>query len=177
LEKAREAMGRYYDRGRLAAPDYKVGDLVMLNGKNLRSRRPSRKFDLKMYGPFKIEEIISRMAVRLRLLESWGVHPTFHVKLLEPFRTSARRHAINLDHVMEEMAGMVTSTEFEPEEILGSSFNRVRNMVLYLVRWKDFPAQADWTEEPLDHLEDFLELVEEFHRRNPEAVRDERVIL
>ena len=39
LEATRERMGRYYDRSKKHAPPYAVGDLVMLNGKNIRTRR------------------------------------------------------------------------------------------------------------------------------------------
>jgi len=35
LERTRKAMGRYYDRKAKQQPDFKVGDLVMLNAKNI----------------------------------------------------------------------------------------------------------------------------------------------
>jgi len=44
LNYTREAMKKYYDRKALQQPDYKEGDLVMLNGKNIRTKRPSKKF-------------------------------------------------------------------------------------------------------------------------------------
>lgn len=56
LEKTREAMGRYYDQKAKQQPDFKVGDLVILNAKNIRTKRPSKKLALKLYGSFKILE-------------------------------------------------------------------------------------------------------------------------
>src|SRR5207237_2780924 len=91
LEHSREVMGKYYNRSRLAAPEYKEGDYVMLNGRNLKTRRQCRKFDHKLFGPFRIEQVISPMAMRLRLPRSWRIHNTFHVKLLEPYRISTKR--------------------------------------------------------------------------------------
>ena len=38
LKETREHMGMYYDRSRKEAPPYSVGDLVMLNGKNISVR-------------------------------------------------------------------------------------------------------------------------------------------
>ena len=35
LEETHERMGKYYDYSRKEAPPYSVGDLVMLNGKNI----------------------------------------------------------------------------------------------------------------------------------------------
>jgi len=175
LEKAREVMGKYYNRGRLEPPNYQVGDLVMLNGKNLRTRRSTKKFDHKMFGPFRINKVVSPMAVRLTLPRGWNIHPTFHVKLLEPFRSSPTDDDVDDEEILEEMDGLITSGDFTPEEIMGSSFNKVKNKVLYLVRWKDFPERENWSEEPLEHLWDFEDLVNDFHQRNPEAVQDERL--
>jgi len=38
LNYTRDAMKKYYDRKALQQPDYKEGDLVMLNGKNIRTK-------------------------------------------------------------------------------------------------------------------------------------------
>jgi hypothetical protein len=71
------------NRRREAAPNYKVGDLVMLSSKNLRTTRPSRKLDWKSVGPFPIVEVISSHAYRLQLPSSMAqVHPVFHPVLL-----------------------------------------------------------------------------------------------
>jgi len=49
-------MRRYYDRKDKQQPDFKVGDLVMLNAKNIRTKRPSKKLAPKLYDLFKILE-------------------------------------------------------------------------------------------------------------------------
>ena len=54
LEKPREAMKKYYDRKTIPQPDIKVGDRVMLNAKNIRTKRPSKKLAPKMYGPYTV---------------------------------------------------------------------------------------------------------------------------
>jgi hypothetical protein len=90
LEETRESIGKYYDKKSKAAPKYKVGDLVMLNSKNIRTRRPSKKLDFKNHGPFKVAKVISPTAVRLDLPESWKIHPTFHGALLEPVTGKVR---------------------------------------------------------------------------------------
>src|SRR5690606_7007646 len=70
---------------------FKVGDLVMLDGRNLRTRRPTKKFDHKLYGPFKIIKKIGENAFELDLSEhpTMRVHPVFNVALLEPYRSSS----------------------------------------------------------------------------------------
>jgi hypothetical protein len=38
LEKAREGMKKYADQQRKEVPTYQVGDLVMLDGRNIKTR-------------------------------------------------------------------------------------------------------------------------------------------
>jgi len=52
LEAAQERMRRYTDPDRKEPPAYQVGDLVMLSGRNIKTRRPSKKLDHKNHGPF-----------------------------------------------------------------------------------------------------------------------------
>jgi len=56
LDQTREAMKKYDDRKAIEQPDLKVGDQVMLNAKNIRTKRPSKKLGLRLYGEFKILE-------------------------------------------------------------------------------------------------------------------------
>ena len=53
------------DKKRTKAPVYEVGKLVMLNGKHIKTKRPSKKLDKKLHGPFKISQVLSPTAVRL----------------------------------------------------------------------------------------------------------------
>ena len=54
LKKIPEAMKKYYDHKAIPQPDIKVGDRVMLNAKNIRTKRPSKKLAPKMYGPYTV---------------------------------------------------------------------------------------------------------------------------
>ena len=60
----------------------------MLNAKNIRTKRPSKKLAPKLYGPFKILEQRGELAYKLEISDQWKIHPVFHVSLLEPYRTS-----------------------------------------------------------------------------------------
>jgi len=67
LNYTREAIRRYYDRQALKQLDYKQGDLVMLNGKNIFTKRPSKKLSPKLYGPFKIMQAKGQHAFKLEI--------------------------------------------------------------------------------------------------------------
>ena len=90
LEKTRESMKKYYDRKATAQPNIEVGDLVMLNAKNIRTKRASKKLSPKLYGLFKVLEKKGIRAYKLEILPRWKMHPVFHVSLLEPYRASNR---------------------------------------------------------------------------------------
>jgi len=65
LKQAQERIRRYTDPARKEPPAYQVGDrLVMLSGRNIKTRRPSKKLDHKNHGPFQIKKIVSPLAVR-----------------------------------------------------------------------------------------------------------------
>ena len=85
-------MGRYYDKSKKTAPPFKAGDLVILNSKNVRSRRAAKKLDAQLFGPFKVIELVDRsgMSVELELPKHWRVRNVFHTFLLVPYHASAK---------------------------------------------------------------------------------------
>jgi hypothetical protein len=174
LVKAQERMRRYTDPHRKETPEYQVGDLVMLNGRNIHTRRPCRKLDHKNHGPFQIEKVVSPLAVKLTLPRKWKIHDVFHVSLIEPYRTG-NRDPPDPSKVLREADEIESSPEYDVNEVIGSTKKGCR--VLYLVKWLDFPDLQDWTNEPFDNFsEGGQQKLQEFHRRNPHVVKDYRVV-
>jgi len=67
LESTRESMKRYYDRKATEQPSIEVGDLVMLNAKNIPTKGPSKKLSPKLYGPLKVLERRGSRAYKLEI--------------------------------------------------------------------------------------------------------------
>ena len=131
LEENLEWMRKYHDWKSKDAPKYMVGHLVMLNGKNLRTQRPSQKLDHKMQGPFKIEKVVSPLRMRLLLPRRRCIHNTFRVSLLEPYRVSKKtfRTPVDAEQVLEEAKEMdVDEGLWLIEEVMGSSLHSQGNM-------------------------------------------------
>jgi len=167
-------MRHYTDPHRTEPPKYQIRDLVMLNGHNIKMRRPSQKLDHKNHGPFQVEMIVSPLAGRLMLLRKWKIHNIFHVSLLKPYRTSKHRVPPDPSKILREAHDIEQSKEYDVDEVLGST--RKGRRVLYLVKWLDYLDRKDWTEEPYDNYSlGGLEKLREFHRRNPDALRDYRL--
>jgi hypothetical protein len=73
-----------------------------------------------------------------------------------------------------DVNGYKYETGYKVEEIMGSQYSKERKLVLYLVKWKGYPEEADWTEEPYENFDD-KRLLMENHRRNPQAAKDNRI--
>jgi len=182
LECTRERMSRHYDKRSKEAPKMKVGDLVMLSSKNLRTWHPSKKLDHKMQGPFEIEKVVSPNTVMFKLSRRWRLHNVFHVSLQELYRVSSKAsHALpdpeRVRNEADEMDVDVEEGQWEIDEIMGSSYDQDGN-IKYLTKWVGFPEEENWTEEPLEHFLGSGEgMIRAFHRKHPNAAKDPRVRL
>ena len=88
LEQTREAIKKCYDQRATPQPDIDIGDLVMLNAKNIRTKRLTKKLSPQQYGPFKVLEKRGNRALKLDISPRWKMHAVFHLSLLEPYKVS-----------------------------------------------------------------------------------------
>jgi len=84
-------MRKYYDGKAQQQLNIKVGDLVMLNAQNIRTKRPTKKLSPRIDRPFKVLEVKKGERVfKPEISPRWNIHLIFQVSLLEPYRASAR---------------------------------------------------------------------------------------
>jgi len=83
-------MKKHYDRRVIPQPDIEIGNLIMLNAKNIKSKRPTRKFTPRLYSPFEVPEKKGNRAFKHVIPARWKIHPVFHLSLLEPYKVSDR---------------------------------------------------------------------------------------
>ena len=150
LEETRERMGKYYDKASKEPPPYGVDDLVMLNGKHIRTRLVVKKLDAKLFGPFKGKKLVEPegQSAELEQPSRWRVHNLFHTSLVEPSRSSAHRLrdepiAVTVSGYVDrlrvihevgyDVEGNQVLLDFEVQEIIGSQYNAEGNKVLYLI--------------------------------------------
>ena len=94
LQKARdEALAAHklarhimQDRFKGKFMQFKKGQKVWLESKNLKLAYASRKLAPKREGPFVITEVIGPVTYRLDLPQVWKIHPVFHACLLSPYK-------------------------------------------------------------------------------------------
>jgi hypothetical protein len=157
--KLMQLRGTPKDRGR----SYSEGDLVWLEGKNLKTVYPTLKFAPKRVGPFKIIKRIGEVNYKLELPDNYRIHNVFHVALLSPYITTPE---YGRPYEMPPPDLIDGEEEWEIESVINS--RKHRNKIQYFVKWKGFPM-SDNSWEPADNLEHSAELVAEFHQKNQKA--------
>jgi hypothetical protein len=156
---------------RIPIPDFPIGSKVFLDASNIRTQRPTKKLDHKNLGPYPILAHVSSHAVRLGLpLGLRGIHPVFHVSLLEPETPNPFPSRVQDPPPPVLVDG---APEFEVEEIVDSKIDRRRkDGLMYRVRWKGYDDNAEsLTWEIAANLSNAPDLIADFHARYPDKPR------
>jgi hypothetical protein len=172
LERAAATMKKQYDKGKLPAREYSVGDRVYLNAENLPTLRATKKLDSKYYGPFEILAKTGASAYRLRVPASWKVYNVFNEVLLKPYHAPVTPLQMKRETMQRKKREKDEETgDYEVEILLDSRVNRRgRGRLEYLVKWKNYPNE-DATWEPTTNLENAKEAIADFHVAHPSAPR------
>jgi len=88
LSKVQEEMKKYIDKKRAEVNNYKVGDLVMLNTKDLKYQMVSRrteKLTERFVRPYKIKKVVLLNVVELELPSTVKVHPVVNISRIQQY--------------------------------------------------------------------------------------------
>jgi len=88
LGKVQEKMKKYANRKRGEANDYKVGDLVMVNTKDLKYqmvRKRTEKLTKRFIRPYKVKKIVSSNVVELELPSIVKIHPVVKISRIHKY--------------------------------------------------------------------------------------------
>jgi Chromo (CHRromatin Organisation MOdifier) domain len=137
---------------------FTVGQKVWLEGTNLKTSHPTKKFALKCYGPFSIMDVISPVVYCLTLPPSWKIHNVFHVSLLTLYK-EMEEHGPNFAEPPPKL--IEEQEEYKVEQVLTSRLYGRWKKLQYLIHWKGYShAHDSWTPATDVHTPD---LVQAFH--------------
>jgi Chromo (CHRromatin Organisation MOdifier) domain len=143
---------------------FAAGQKVWLEGTNLKTSHPTRKFAPRRYSPFPITDVISLVVYCLTLPPSWKIHNVFHVSLLTPYKET-EEHRLNFAELPPEL--IEEQEEYEVEQVLASRLYGRWKKLQYLIRWKGYSHTHDsWASANDVHAPD---LIQAFHRGNPQV--------
>ena len=142
LRDAKLRMKANYDKHTRPAATYEKNTLVWLDGRNLKTERPSEKLEHLRYGPFKVLKKVGASSYKLDIPPTWTakrVHNVFNERLLIPY-------------VAPFFPGQVVpppdppviidgEEEYDVERILDSKFQRRGRggpKLKFLVKWLNY---------------------------------------
>jgi hypothetical protein len=143
------------NRTRSPAPAYRVGDLVMLDARHIKTARPAKKLDWKNLGPFPVQKVVSPYSYRLELPNTMKIWPVFHTSLLRPASTPEQALPGQIQAPPPPVI-IEDEPEYYVERIENSRYNKRRRRFEYLVRWTGYneptwePAEAVLENSALD---------------------------
>ena len=167
IEIAKDRYKHFADQRRRSEDIMQVGDMVWLSMDNIKTTRPMKKLDYQWSGPFKILERIKDTAYKLDLPKTMRIHNIFHPSKLKKYDN---KNAPPRAHVQPPLALVIEDQEFHHIEVILDS-RRMGRSIQYLVHWAGYGVN-DQTWEPYSTLnEDAPDMIQEFHRRNPDKPR------
>jgi len=162
-----EEIEKQVDRHRGETEEYKVGDIVLLNTRDLKWQMVGKRTDKlteRFVGPYRMKKIISPNTIELVLPNSVRIHPVVNINRIHRYRDQVKEQKImpSLPAVIEgEM-------KYEMEKIL-SKRKRYRK-IKYLVQWKGYMAEED-TWEKKENLGNAQEALKDYEKGYKEAAR------
>src|SRR6201996_6693543 len=157
------------------APRYQEGDRVWVDGRNLKTDRPTVKLAARRHGPFSIRKVLSPINYQLTLPSHWKIHPVFHVDLLTPYRETDF-HGRNYEYPPPDLVD--NEEQYEVEHVLDSRTHGRTKKKQYLVKWKGYPeSDNQWVNHEDMAADDAIQAYEQDKTRHPATKRRHRIAL
>jgi hypothetical protein len=161
LQAQQDKMKRLADRNRREV-DWKIDDLVMIDTRNWKLDRPSKKLSDKWYGPVKVLEKVGE-SWKVELPSNWTIYPVFHSHSLRKFIDNPLPGQVK--PVPAPIQVLPEQDEWEIEEVLGSRI--INRKLYYRIHWKGADEDLEWY--PCSDAMTAPHLLRSFHLRHPDA--------
>ncbi|KAI1000108.1 Transposon Ty3-G Gag-Pol polyprotein [Podosphaera aphanis] len=160
IAAAQQNYEQYANYHRVPAHRFRAGDKVWLHLKNIKTDRPSKKFDW-IHAKYEVIEPVSTHAYRLNT--PTGIHNVFHVSLLQPVSKDPLPSQKNVDAQPPAIVGEENQKEYYVEKILKARSKKIGRGVRReaLVKWLGY-VKPTW--EPIKNI-DNTEALDEFEKK------------
>ena len=146
-------------------PTYKVGDMIWLSTRNIKTKRPSKKLDHKMISLYKVKELVGS-SYQFKLPHTMKIHDVFHSNLLQKAATDPLSGQWNS---LPPSIIVNNKEKWEVDNILDVKRGRGGKKMLFQIKWKGYNNDKAWYDAiNFDHTK---EIVDDFYKRNPTKLR------
>ena len=143
-------------------PQYHEGNLMWLEGRNLRTNQLTAKLAARRHGPFSVEQVLSPVTYKLSLPSTWNIHLVFHTDLLTPYRETPF-HGENYQRPLAELIQGLE--EYEVKAVLDVRHYGRKKKRQYLVKWKGYPdSNNEWVDHADMHAPEAIKEYEEMQK-------------
>jgi len=169
---AQDYQAQYANRSR-REEEFKAGDKVFLSGNHVTAafqvKQPSKKLAHRWLGPYRVGQVVSKVAYKLVLPDSMKVHPVFHVSVLKRYCESPPEFDGRQAPPPPPPIAVDDHEEYEVERILDKRTER--NVTKYLVKWVGYPDhEATWKRaNELPNCQDIIQEFEDAGTTSPEG--------
>lgn len=172
MKEAQQRQKEYYDRRKQEAPTFQPGDLVLVDQRNLKTTRDTKKLDHKKVGPFKVLKRIGVNAYKLKFSHRLkGLSPVINVNLLEAYHPDTIEGRTKPPPPPVEVSP--ENVEFEVKKIIKHKPFGKKKTLKYLVKWKGLgSAEEEWLS--LSDLKNSPEVLEKYWEKHPELKPKEK---
>ena len=158
------------NKRRRPAPEFTVGDQVLLHTKNLPLATSYRKIAPEWLGPLTITAAYPQTDnYTLRLRDDLtGIYPTFHVELTKAYiPNDNKRFPSKKNTTPGPLPEFEHEDRYEIEKILKSKTDTKKGTIHYFIKWKGWgPKNNTW--EPVDNINQ--EALDEFNKRTETSI-------
>jgi hypothetical protein len=151
LALAQERQAKAYNKGRRPVDIIEVSDSVLVNPHTLKlveTEGTGKKLVQRTIGPFEVLEKINPVVYRLRLPDTYPMHPVFNIAHLKKYHPSPAKFGTR--SVLPPTRDFLASPEYEVEAIIGHRLlgRKQGNRRQFRIRWAGYgPADDSWVSE------------------------------
>ena len=152
LVLVQQRQAKAFNKNRRPVEEINPGDLVLVNPHTLKLvevEGTGRKLVQRRIGPFEVMERINPNVYRLRLPDSYPMHPVINIEHLKKYKRSSEEF---LDRtILPSTRDFLPSEEYEVEAILGHKLSgrKKGNRRMFRVRWAGYGPEADSWDVPV----------------------------
>ncbi|KXZ41838.1 hypothetical protein GPECTOR_265g684 [Gonium pectorale] len=173
VRAAQQRQARHADK-RKSEIKYKPGDKVLLSTANLKllTGTSRTKFQARYVGPFPVESVVSRNAIKLKLPSHMRIHPVVNVSQVRPYNSGETKFPRTRDGLRETEDPQVMVNEagdayYEVEAILRRQITPITRKVTYLVKFKGCDAHENIFIDEATLKREIPELVAAYEKEHP----------